>query len=100
MWGRPQVCPNEDFTIKFTLYNKRRDQRHVNVALTLPEGWTADYRKCVHLDWLADSKNGGIKSSEITIHVGETVQNINRLTLTLTAPTHPLPLLVPITLLG
>ncbi len=100
----PRVKPNSDFKIKFTLSNRRRDARHFYVKVMLPEGWSADYDRCVYVPFNDEHHNDtGINMTtyEMVVHVGEKVDATNDIVVSFSnSAAHAVPMLVPVVLLG
>ncbi len=92
----PQVRAGDLFKVKITLYNKMPDPRHVRMSVALPEGWSADYAKTAYIE-----HNLYKHAWEMTVLVGEAVSEVNRIIITVDASDyHPVPLMIPVTLLG
>ena len=95
----PEVQPLTDFKVKVHFRNHRPDAHHMELTVALPEGWTADYRRSVYLEH--GSMNTHNRATwEMTIHVGEQVYAVNRVSVWVSASTHPLPLMIPMVLMG
>ena len=95
----PVVKPLTDFNVKVHLRNHRPDPHHVGFNVALPEGWTADYRRMEYLSQYTRNSNARV-TWEMTIHVGERVDAVNKVIVWADAATHPLPLMIPMVLLG
>lgn len=97
----PVIKSGEEFKITLTLFSKRPDPHYLKVCVNTPQGWSADYRKCIYLN---HATTGGVttgkQSFEIAVTAGEEVNDINNMTISLNSVAHPLPLLIPITFLG
>ncbi len=77
----------------------RRNPLYLDMDVRLPEGWTADYSKTVFA--IHDSIKGrGEGFWEMTIHVGENVEAINRIPVIVWARGNATPVFIPIVLLG
>ena len=100
----PRVKPNTDFKIKVTLSNRRYDARHCRMNVILPEGWSADYERCIYIPFNGPPHNNtgiNIATCEIMVHVGEKIEATNDIIVSITnTAAHALPVLVPIVLLG
>lgn len=97
----PEVCPGEDFKVKVTFTCKKAGPYHMEIDVNLPEGWSADYRKTCYMQNRTLSKlKDGTETWEMTIHVGENVNFINRIPVTVTARGHANPIMIPLVLLG
>lgn len=95
----PVVTPNSAFKVKVHLKNYRQDPTHLDFHVSLPEGWTADYRRMDYIShWT--SKSDARLTWEMTIHTGEEVVSINKVSVWVTPVAHPLPLMLPLVLLG
>lgn len=95
----PIVRPGEDFKIKLRLQNYKRDARQLNLDVILPEGWTADYYRTAFLIQ-PNCTTDGKGTWEMTVHVGEKVEVVNKLYLSAWSMAHPMPMIIPITILG
>ena len=97
----PIVKPCEDFCLKITLKNLRRDSRYYTIVPYLPEGWTADYNKTAHCRYVQrPHQEDGLGYVEMTIHVGESVEAVNSFPIMLHDTQHALPITIPVVLLG
>lgn len=95
----PEVQPLTDFKVKVHFRNHRPDPHHMELKVFLPEGWTAEYQRSVYLEHV--SLNTHKRASwEMTIHVGEHVEAVNKVCVWVNATTHPLPLMIPMVLMG
>ena len=97
----PIVQPGEDFTIKITLKNNRSDAHYYTVDAYLPVGWSADYPKTCRVSYYQRlHQEAGLAHLELTVHVGETVKDINRIPIIINACEHAVPIMIPVVLLG
>lgn len=100
----PRVKAEDEFKVKITLKNCRRDARHMAVDVVLPEGWSADYQRSVYLVFDDEHHNlTGTNESvwEMTVRVGENVNALNNIYISFSnVSAHAAPLLVPVVLLG
>ena len=110
----PVIAPGETFPVKVTF--RHADSEWANfveliqcsVALQLPEGWTADYRKRFHIVRKKDlfetpeQNVNGIRQNEYTFTVtaGDLVAAQNQMFLILSSPMFAQPFTIPMTLLG
>ena len=95
----PEVQPLTDFKVKVHFRNHRPDPYRMELGVFLPEGWTAEYQRSVYLEH--GSLNTHKRASwEMTIHVGERVEAVNKVCVWVNAATHPLPLMIPMVLMG
>lgn len=93
------VKAGEDFKVKVSFRNWRRNPLYLDMDVRLPDGWTADYSKTVFA--IHDSIKGrGEGFWEMTIHVGENVEAINRIPVIVWARGNATPVFIPIVLLG
>lgn len=78
------------------------------VNITMPEGWTASYRKAVHIakprDVMPVSMPYGdytlTSDLEVTVVPGENILGVNKLYVNVELNTSPIPFVVPITIVG
>ena len=107
----PVIHPGETFPIKITFRHKglwSGEIIHCSADLSLPQGWTADYRKNTYIGRTVDlfeapgQNPKGIRQNEFTFTVtaGDLVAAQNRIFLNLSCPMLAQPFTVPITLLG
>lgn len=95
----PRIKPNSEFKVKVTLTNQRKDKHHFVPTVYLPEGWTADYNKI--MTTIPQPFNMHAKSVfEMTIHVGDKVDAINKIPLMFNAHNHAVPVMIQLVLLG
>lgn len=95
----PVVKAGEDFKVKVTLTNNRASAHHHRVDVFLPEGWTADYDRTCFSDQRTRITSKESKW-EMTIHVGERVDSVNRIPIMISTSSHAVPVMIPIVLLG
>lgn len=95
----PLIRPGEELSIRVRLRNMSADPRHVDFTAFLPEGWRASYARTDYLSHRTANTDGQALW-EMTVTAGERVEAINRLAVYVSSPSHPLPLLIPIVLLG
>ena len=97
----PIVKPGEDFTLKITLKNLRRDSRYYTITPYLPEGWGADHSRTAHTRYVQrPHQEDGLCYVDMTIHVGENVDALNHFPIIICDNQHVLPITIPIVLLG
>ena len=97
----PIVKPGEEFRVKITLRNLRRDAHYYMVTPYLPEGWSAEYNKTVAIRYLQrPHQEYGLAGVEMVIRVGESVAPVNRFPIVLYAEEHAIPITIPMVLLG
>ncbi len=95
----PVVKPNSDFRVRITFTNNRLSAHHYRMDVFLPEGWTADYDKTCFADQRTRLTSNKSKW-EVTIHVGENVDVVNRIPVMVSTSSHAVPVMIPIVLLG
>ena len=97
----PIVKPGEDFHIRFTLKNIRKDAHYYTVETYLPEGWSADYNKTTHVSYYQRlHQEAGLSYVDMVVHVGEKVDAVNRFPVIIQPCQHAVPIMVPVVLLG
>ena len=95
----PIVKPGDDITLKVTFRNRRQNPHYMEMDVRLPEGWSADYERQAFL--IHDSiKFDGFGKWEMTIHVGENVEAINRIPVIAWCHGNATPVFMPVTILG
>jgi len=94
----PYITPNSDFKVKIKLEKYTMDVFHFEFNVSLPEGWSAEYPKNV-LNYGSKCWEE-IADWEMTIHVGEKVDAINKIPVIIIPKGYATSILVPITLLG
>ena len=95
----PHIRPNEQFKVKVTLENIRKDPYYYEINVALPEGWTAEYNKTVHVFEPTEYVKG-VTKFEILITAGERVETINRIPVMISPKSHAVPVMLPLVLLG
>lgn len=95
----PVVKPNSDFKVSITLTNNRLSAHHHRMDVFLPEGWRADYERTCFSDQQTRITSKRTKW-EMILHVGEKVDNINRIPIMISTSSHAVPIMIPIVLLG
>ena len=106
--GEPYIQPNGRLTVTVELRNPQYDAQWLNVRVYTPEGWTADYQKSVcflHRSSCSTGPKGlghvtGCTSWQVTFTAGETVEAVNRIPVTMEIMGYPMPLYIPLTVLG
>ncbi len=97
----PVVKAGENFKLKITLKNLRRDAHFYTVETYLPEGWSADHNKTVAIRYSQrPHREDGIACMEMVIHIGEKVDAINHIPVVIQSCQHAIPIYVPLVLLG
>ena len=95
----PIVKPGELFNIKVKIRNFRKTPVYMDIDVSLPEGWSAEYANSLFV--LHDSIKGkGEAVWEMTVRVGEVVENINRIPLIIRGRGNATSIYIPIVLLG
>ena len=95
----PVVSSNMDFKVKIRIRNNVQNCYYFDVAVALPEGWTADYNRSCFVRFDPQLYTDGAVW-EMTVHVGENVSSVNRISVMMSPDFCPIPLTVPVTLLG
>ena len=106
--GEPTITPGGSLTVTVELRNPRYDAQWLNIRVYTPEGWTADYKKSVcflHRSSCSTGPKGlghvnGRTSWQVTFTAGEHVDAINRIPVTMEIMGYPVPLYIPLTVLG
>lgn len=97
----PRVKPGEVFAVKVTFTNQRMDSHYYTAQLYLPEGWSAEYDKTCHTIYKQRAHaQSGVAQWEMTLHVGEKVDAVNKIPLMFNVADHAVPIMIPIVLLG
>ncbi len=107
----PEIKPFEEFdvTVKFEqIINKEPISASINVVL--PEGWTADYRKSLHISRIRDLMDCSQEPdfefpnlySELKIKItpNENISAVNKVYVIVERDTHIEPFVIPLTLIG
>lgn len=95
----PVVKSGSDFKVHITFINRRLSAHHHRMDVFLPEGWSADYDKTCFADQKTRITSNQTKW-EMTLHVGEKVDAVNRIPIMVSTPSHAVPVMIPIVLLG
>lgn len=95
----PVLAPMGTLKAAVHFRNMIHDSRWEEISVCLPEGWSAEYRRSAYAPhWSTRTKP--MFDWEITITAGERVEPINRVMVVLSSPSHPLPVVIPMTILG
>lgn len=95
----PVISAGDNFKVKIIFHHLYEQTLITNIQLNLPEGWNAEYRKSVFIYYNNQKPRSG-HPYELVINVGEDVRARNNITIAVTTLLNPLPLYIPITLLG
>jgi len=93
----PDVKSGDEFRIKLTFKNRRQDPRYLEFKVYVPDGWDAQYKRSIHIPDMWDVKR---ESWEVIVNVGENVEVTNDIIIKITSKNHPMPILVPVVLMG
>lgn len=101
----PSVLPGDELhlVIRFRNQMPSVEPRRLHMNWILPEGWSVSGKKEVYVpSYRPAISTEPVHSVDVpvTIHVGEKVDFINRLVLSAEAYGHPIPALIPVTVLG
>ncbi len=95
----PFIKANEEFKIKITFDHKFHQTFRADVDMDLPEGFTADYDKTVYM-YYHNQTFITTATYEVVIKAGEKIAPRNHIVMSVRSGLNPLPLFIPITLLG
>lgn len=106
--GEPYIKPNGQLTVAVELRNPQYDAQWLEMQVHIPAGWTADYQKSVcflHRSSCSTGPRGlghvtGRTSWQVTFTAGETVEAVNRIPVMIEIKGYPMPLCIPLTVLG
>ncbi len=106
--GEPYIKPNGQLTVTVELCNPQYDAQWLNVRVYAPEGWTADYKKSVcflHPSSCSTGPKGlgnvtGRTAWQVTFTAGDSVEAVNRIPVMMEILGYPLPVCIPLTVLG
>ena len=96
----PVVKTEDEFKVKITMQNFRKNGYYYEFNVFLPEGWSAEYSKTCRIHEVNPRFTPGFVSWEMTIKIGEKVDAINRLSVMISPKGHSVPIMIPIVLLG
>ena len=97
---KPEIVPGGTVSGKITMINHTLpEQKHYRVRFLAPEGWQVSYKKNLFTPALF-SKHRAYDSTEFTIQAGEDVQAVNSLVIEVVCAGRPMPILVPMQLMG
>ena len=104
----PYIQPGGRLTVTVELRNPQYDAQWLEVQVHVPEGWTADYQKSVCLLHRSSCSTGpkglghvtGRTTWQVTFTAGETVNAVNRIPVMMEIKGYPMPLCIPLTVLG
>ena len=97
--AEPVIAPMEEFKLTVSFSHKFRQVIRADVDVILPEGWSARYNKTV---WIGETNQLSERNtiSTFVLTAGENVDAKNEIIIKLTSHLSPLPMFIPITLLG
>ena len=106
--GEPTITPGGRLTVTVELRNPQYDAQWLHIRVYEPAGWTADYQKSVcflHRSSCSTGPKGlghvdGRTSWQVTFTAGEQVEAVNRIPVTMEIMGYPVPLYIPLTVLG
>lgn len=97
------ACEPFAFSVKFTQV-VHSEAIHGYIDIKLPDGWTAEYKRNLHIvrkwDLFHDGRDGEYNTLKITVTPNEKVDAINRIYITVVCDGYVLPFVIPIVLLG
>jgi len=96
----PVIKTGDDFKVKITIKNKSEDPFYCDFHVALPETWTADYCRAGYANHWCRRTLDASYTWEMTIHIGERVDAINKIPVMISPRGHVEPIMVPIVLLG
>lgn len=101
----PSVMPGDDLHLVLRFWNKMvsSEPRRLHLNWLLPEGWAVTSKKEVYVPFYRpaiSTEPTQWVDVPVTVHVGEKSDFINRIVLSAEAYGHPIPCLIPITVLG
>jgi ADP-ribosylglycohydrolase len=99
----PNVRQNSDIQLKVRFENKIPEPRQLHINVYTPDGWSADYQKRAflsHRKWGIEDIGDHYAEIDVTIHVGENVNSVNRCVLEVTMDGRAYTEFAPIVLLG
>lgn len=98
--GRPEICPGGALRGRVTLTpHTLPEQKNFCLRFFAPEGWQVNGPRSLFTS-AAHSAFTGHASAEFTIVAGERVEALNRVTLEISCPGRPTPLLLSLPILG
>lgn len=95
----PYISADENNRFSVTLLNKTPDPKYYNVSLILPDGWYSDVTQNVYLPHNS-AKTDGKCTFSIGIIADGNIKAANEVVVKLLCSTHPVPIFIPVTLLG
>ncbi len=106
--GEPYIKPHGQLTVTVELRNPQYDAQWLEVKAHIPAGWTADYQRSVcflHPSSCSTGSRGlghvtGRTVWQITFTAGESVEAVNRIPVMMEIKGYPMPLCIPLTVLG
>ena len=106
--GEPYIRPGGQLTVTVDLRNPQYDPQWLEIKVHAPAGWTADYQKSLCLLHQSSCSTGprglghttGCTSWSVTFTAGDTVEAVNRIPVVMEIKGYPMPLLIPLTVLG
>lgn len=95
----PVIAPMEEFKFTVSFSHKFRQSLRADIDIILPEGWSAKFNKTV---FIGETNQIIQRSTETTfvLTAGESVNAKNEVIIKLTSHLSPLPMFIPISLIG
>lgn len=95
----PTIAPMESFKFTISFSHKFRQPLRADIDVILPEGWSAYYNKSIFIGGCTYQIEKNTVSTFV-VTAGENVNSKNEIIIKFTSPLSPLPMFIPITLLG
>ena len=104
----PSIKPLGQLTVTVELCNPQYDPQWLDMQVHVPAGWTADYQRSVCLLHPSSCVTGprglghttGQTTWSVTFTAGESVEAVNRIPVMIEIKGYPMPLCIPLTVLG
>jgi len=95
----PVIAPEQEFRFTVAFSHKFRQSLRVDLEMILPAGWTAQYNKSIYIGETNQLSERSTISTFV-LKANEAVDARNEIILKVTSHLSPLPMFIPITLLG
>jgi hypothetical protein len=107
--GEPRILPGGELKLKVNLENLSYTVYQLSVRVMTPEGWSASYPKSQVLHHATKARDSsyvyrtmtsGFQSFFVTLQAGEHTEAVNRIYVAIEALGYPVPLVIPVTVMG
>lgn len=96
----PVIAPGESIKLTFGFLDCVGEPKNLQLRLHLPEGWSADYRRTIHIKHATTATPLREHKTDAVITAGENVEAVNRVFLEVRTEGYPVCGMIPVVILG